>query len=115
MITWRRKWQPTLAFLPEKSHGERNLVGYSPEGYKEFDIIELFLFIIDNYESLFINLNSLFNLFHPHSNYRYKLHEGKDFVLGTMLGTCRPSVNICESLLSKSSFYTHGMEKLRVT
>ena len=25
----RRKWQPTLVFLPEKSHGQRSLVGYS--------------------------------------------------------------------------------------
>ena len=29
-IPWRRKWQPTPALLPEKSHGQRNLVGYSP-------------------------------------------------------------------------------------
>ena len=28
-IPWRRKWQPTLVFLSEKSHGQRNLVGYS--------------------------------------------------------------------------------------
>ena len=27
---WRRKWQPTLVFLPGKSHGQRCLVGYSP-------------------------------------------------------------------------------------
>ena len=27
-IPWRRKWQPTLAFLHWKSHGERSLVGY---------------------------------------------------------------------------------------
>jgi len=27
----RRKWQPTLVFLPGKSHGNRSLVGYSPE------------------------------------------------------------------------------------
>ena len=27
---WRRKWLPTPVFLPGKSHGERNLVGYSP-------------------------------------------------------------------------------------
>ena len=27
-ISWRRKWQPTLVFLPEKSHEQRNLVGY---------------------------------------------------------------------------------------
>ena len=25
-------WQPTPAFLPGKSHGERSLVGYSPQG-----------------------------------------------------------------------------------
>ena len=32
---WRRKWQPTLVFLPGKSHGWRSLVGYSPWGHKE--------------------------------------------------------------------------------
>ena len=32
---WRRKWQPTQVFLPEKSHGQRSLAGYSPEGCKE--------------------------------------------------------------------------------
>ena len=31
-IPWRRKWQPTPAFLPGKSHGQRSLVGYSPWG-----------------------------------------------------------------------------------
>jgi len=29
-IPWRRAWQPTLLFLPGKSQGQRNLVGYSP-------------------------------------------------------------------------------------
>ena len=29
-IPWSRKWQPTPVFLPEKSHGQRSLVGYSP-------------------------------------------------------------------------------------
>ena len=29
-IPWRRKWQPISVFLPGKSHGQRNLVGYSP-------------------------------------------------------------------------------------
>ena len=24
---WRRKWQPTLVFLPAESHGQRNLAG----------------------------------------------------------------------------------------
>ena len=29
-IPWRRAWQPTPLFLPGESHGQRNLVGYSP-------------------------------------------------------------------------------------
>ena len=29
-IPWRRKWQPTLVFLPGRSYGQRNLEGYSP-------------------------------------------------------------------------------------
>ena len=36
-VPWRRKWQPTPVFLPGKSHGQRNLVGYSPWGHKELD------------------------------------------------------------------------------
>ena len=31
---WRRKWQPTPVFLPEKSRGERSLAGYHPKGLK---------------------------------------------------------------------------------
>ena len=31
-ISLRRKWQTTLLFLPGKSHGWMNLVGYSPWG-----------------------------------------------------------------------------------
>ena len=27
---WSRKWQPTPVFLPEKFHGQKSLVGYSP-------------------------------------------------------------------------------------
>ena len=37
---WRRKWQPTPVLLPGKFHGQRNLVGYSPWGYKELDKTE---------------------------------------------------------------------------
>ena len=35
--SWRRKWQPTPVFLPEESHGQRALAGYSPWGRKELD------------------------------------------------------------------------------
>ena len=34
-IPWRRAWQPTPAFLPRESHGQRSLAGYSPWGRKE--------------------------------------------------------------------------------
>ena len=39
-IPWRRKWQPTPVFLPGKSHGQRNLEGYSPWCCKESDMTE---------------------------------------------------------------------------
>ena len=40
-LLWRRRqWQPTSVFLPEKSHGQRSLVGYSPKGPKESDTTE---------------------------------------------------------------------------
>ena len=33
-IPWRRKWQPTPLFLPEKSHRQNCLAGYNPLAYK---------------------------------------------------------------------------------
>ena len=33
-IPWRRKWQPTLVFLPGEPHGRRSLAGYSPWSHK---------------------------------------------------------------------------------
>ena len=38
--TWSRKWQPTLAFLPGKFHGQRNLAGYSLWGRKNSAMTE---------------------------------------------------------------------------
>ena len=37
----RRKWQPTPVFLPGEFHGQRSLVGCSPQGHKELDMTEL--------------------------------------------------------------------------
>ena len=39
-IPWRRAWLPTPVFLPEKPHGQRNLVGYIPKYGKESDTTE---------------------------------------------------------------------------
>ena len=37
-IPWRRTWQPTPVFLPEKFQGQRSLAGYSPWSHKELDM-----------------------------------------------------------------------------
>ena len=39
-IPWRRKWQPTLVFLPGESHGQRRLAGYSAWGHKKSETAE---------------------------------------------------------------------------
>ena len=39
-ISWRRAWQHTPVFMPGESHGQRNLVGYSPWSDKESDMNE---------------------------------------------------------------------------
>ena len=39
-LNQRRQWQPTPVFLPEKSHGQRSLVGCSPWGREESDTTE---------------------------------------------------------------------------
>ena len=39
-VPWRRKRQPAPVFLPGKSHGQRNLAGYSPWGHRESEATE---------------------------------------------------------------------------
>ena len=38
-IPWRRKCQPTLAFLLGEFHGQKSLAGYSLWGYKQLDLL----------------------------------------------------------------------------
>ena len=40
-VPWRRAWQPTPVLLPGESHGQRSLAGYSPQGCKGSDMIEV--------------------------------------------------------------------------
>ena len=40
-IPRRRGWLPTPVFLSGESHGQRNLVGYSPWGHKQLDTNEV--------------------------------------------------------------------------
>ena len=37
----RRTQQPTPAFLPGESHGQRSMGGYSPQGHKELCMTEV--------------------------------------------------------------------------
>ena len=39
-MPWRRKWQPIPVFWLGESHGQRNMVGYSPRGCKELERTE---------------------------------------------------------------------------
>ena len=40
-IPWRKAWQPTPAFLPGESHGQRSLVCYSSQGCTEWNTMEV--------------------------------------------------------------------------
>ena len=39
-IPQKRKWQPTPVFLPEKSHVQKSLVGYSRKSLKELGMTD---------------------------------------------------------------------------
>ena len=39
-IPWRRAWQPAAVFLPGEPHGQRCVLGYSPQGHRESDTME---------------------------------------------------------------------------
>ena len=64
-ISWRRQWQPTPAFLPGKSHGQRSLIGYSPWGCRESDTTEC-------------NFSAIRNMLKPWKDIQEpKMHIGK--------------------------------------
>ena len=54
-ISWRRKWQPTPIFLPEKSWGWRSLVGYSPWDCEEWTQLNGFTFTLTYEQSKYLS------------------------------------------------------------
>ena len=63
-IPWRRAWQPIPVLSPGEFHGQRSLVGYSPCGHKELDMIEqltLPLFFIHTHTHTFVFKSILTN------------------------------------------------------
>ena len=53
-IPWRREWLPTPVFLPREFHGQRGLVGYSPQGCKESDMTERLILPISVFFRMFV-------------------------------------------------------------
>ena len=76
-IPWRRKWQPTPVFLPEKLHGPKSLGGYSPWSHRESDMTEQM--------SKFINLsatsNFLLSLYIPSIHFIHCIFHFQNFHL----------------------------------
>ena len=60
-VFWR-KWQPTSVFLPGKSHGGWNLVGYSPWGHKESDTTEQLNWTMCMYVCVYIYIYIYINI-----------------------------------------------------
>ena len=72
---WRKKWQPTLVFLPEESQGRESLVGCHLWGRTELDTTEvtqqlhcgyksligylMFKYFLPSYEFSFLRLDSV--------------------------------------------------------
>ena len=54
---WRRKWQPTLVFLPGEFHRQRRLAGYSPWSPQQVDMTEQLT--MRNYRSVFQNCHTI--------------------------------------------------------
>ena len=53
-IPWRRKWQPISVLLPEKSPGQKSLVGYSSWSCKELNVTGQ---LTQHFQELFSNQN----------------------------------------------------------
>ena len=64
---WRRKWQPTPAFLPGESRGQRSLAGCSPWGHKKSDMTEQLSTYVSTYYYFLSHLRVNWRLvpFHP--------------------------------------------------
>ena len=75
---WRKKWQPTLVFLPGEFHGQRSLVGNSPWGRRESDTTEQ---LWSTQHSTVYRVSSLC---------KYLIHTANQSV-GLLLGHCKGS------------------------
>ena len=94
--SWRRKWQPTPVFLPGKSHGQSSLVGYSPWGRKQSDVIQQL-----NNNTVMIRTLTLYLYRCSIINLDYKVQE----VTSVWFISVRPGPNIVPDTLWVFSAY----------
>ena len=112
LIPRRRKLQPTPVFLPGKSHGQRNLAGYSPWACKDLDTTEQ----RNNTKQIFVKRNfSVSTLRLPWSH----VCVGKDgiktwfsvsiYQFSKSVGFLTFSKSKCFRITVKSQIHTHLM------
>ena len=75
-ISQKRKWQLTPVFLPEESHGQRSLVGYSPWSQKESDMTERLSIHLNPNLLIYPSPRILFFLAMPHGIWNLVLWPG---------------------------------------
>ena len=80
-----RKWQCPPVFLPGKFHGQRNLTGYSPWGWKESDTTE----------------HSMRAYTHTHTHTHRGTHTRQDELFGNIL------VHSCQGCFIRGAWVLH--------
>ena len=92
---WRKAWQLTPVFLPEESHGQRSLVGYSPWSHKESDTTEQLSTHL-NPNLLFIPPPRIFSFF-GHAIWRVESSSlTRDRTCAPCTGGAEPSPRDCQ-------------------
>ena len=108
-IPWKREWQPTPAFLPGESHGQRRLTGYSPRGCKESDTTKA-TWHIAQHNNVFLEVNWLIPVVINTRNISkyWKLHNQSEIkVLLKLLTSC--TLRVWSILNFKTAFPFRGM------
>ena len=84
-LPWSREWLPTPGFLPRESHGQRNLVDYSPLGCKELDMTEQLNILLHH-----TKINICFCTPESWSDQSWHLNGARADIIGIHRGTQHP-------------------------
>ena len=109
-IPWRRAWQPTPMFLPGESHGQRNLMGYSPWGCKESDRTKVIIFRTEAIKHT--HIRTLLSLF---VNYDWLLDFTKCFFCNCWYDHVKVKVaQSCPTLCDPMDYTVQGILQARI-